>query len=163
MQSSGEREHVERLRLKIKSQNRKLTADQKLTVTDADSNDNYLSSIHGLVEAHQLEMAAEIREKLKELAGKAPSLPPPSPFQLSLSHLQSTRPLLGSNHERFRSATFPREGVLDGDLLVRFLEMEESTQTELLLSSCIATDREEAVTVARELCLTLSLVEERMQ
>mmetsp|Transcript_22643 Transcript_22643/g.89577 ORF Transcript_22643/g.89577 Transcript_22643/m.89577 type:complete len:1056 (-) Transcript_22643:76-3243(-) len=67
--SSGEREHVERLRLKIKSQNRKLTEDQKLTVTDADSNDNYLSSIHGLVEAHQLEMAAEIREKLKELAG----------------------------------------------------------------------------------------------
>jgi len=66
--SSGEREHVERLKFKIKSSNRSMTEEQKIIMTDAENNDSSMAAIHNIAEAHQTIMADEITSKLKELA-----------------------------------------------------------------------------------------------
>mmetsp|Transcript_13697 Transcript_13697/g.28925 ORF Transcript_13697/g.28925 Transcript_13697/m.28925 type:complete len:669 (-) Transcript_13697:115-2121(-) len=66
--SSGEREHVERLKFKIKSSNRAVSGEQKAILEDAENNDSNMAAIYSIAEAHQTIMADEITAKLKELA-----------------------------------------------------------------------------------------------
>jgi len=67
MQSSGEREMIERLRFKIKSMGRKLNDEQQTVVSDAENNDSILSSLHFLAEEVQYGMQEKLKERLKTL------------------------------------------------------------------------------------------------
>ena len=62
---SGEREHTERLKLKVKGQNIDLSPEQSLLMKDVENSDQILSSLHSIVENHQRQMAGEISKKLK--------------------------------------------------------------------------------------------------
>jgi len=66
--SSGDREHVERLKFKIKSSNKPPVGEQKVILEDAENNDNSMASIYNIAEGHQSLMADEITTKLRTLA-----------------------------------------------------------------------------------------------
>jgi hypothetical protein len=68
LQNSGEREHIERLRFKIKSTGRQLTSDQQLVLQDAENNDTTMGYLYMIAEECQVGMVDEITAKMREIA-----------------------------------------------------------------------------------------------
>merc|ERR1712137_1495239 len=146
--SSGDREHVERLKFKIKSSNRSTSDDQKVILSDAENNDSSMAAIHNIAEAHQTIMADEITSKLKELAKDIMPV-------VDKHFAEMVQDVLGSITERYKNLDSDSVRRINTSISFGVQPLEEKKIEKILASAAsaeIASKANEVFGSALEIC-----------